>query len=1102
MRPALWAELLEHPDARAHFEAQIRPQVANEVLEEMRTAMASEESIAESDAAPSSATASEPTRASAGAFVGGGLGSAQLVRWRSELDEVVDVNAPSLQMFDEDSSFDMDDSLADGEEAAAGGGGGARRSDLASSVAAAAAVEREMSIVLECEDSASRVRLLRVSAVSSWKTTVDALLEDSSADAPLNGDAIAALCDQIDEGLGAAQTEAEAGASATVDVGGDDASTAAALEELRARHIANQASEAEAHASAAHAWTARLRALPAADGTPGDARAAVDDVRAEMSTWLSNRQARGARRLRREALVARWRSELQKHAPTLDGSSPFDQLRAAIFSVHKEISEELGALPLSPLDNGDAVRATPALASGSWSTVLPEVVQRVSADLKAPLAGEGGVPPPPPSPAAGAPASLASPAGSVRTRRGGMVQRSPSAFNAAASMATGSQYGGSRAGGLGGGAQQNFGAGAQAIAARERAQQNFDSASARATAAEAAATAAEEASTKAAEKQRAAAAEVAEVQRDVAALVAKEEKLEAEKKVRYGRRQAQQRRAVRPPALHSVLPFADPLPLLTLPPLARYPPPSCFPRQSHEREAEHRHAQRFVSTAGANDAGNPAAWMVQRRKEADDAGEAAARAATALRAAIEERSRLETRLKGVRREVEAARAAAIAAETAARSALMDAAGAQKVLRKSEVDLAAATATTSNALEGIEGGLDMFDSPALAAMRQALAVESARATAEQREREALQAQLEAEVDDARDAVHAMERSVAEEVEDSALVVDERDALKAELEELASVDWARALLAQCASLASLRRENAQLLERVAAQSQIVSRGAPGAGAAGATTTLLSGAAYAHAELERTVASKAVEIDALKHRIVDTSRHWANAVHVAREHEEKMVLAVEAQREQRTAWSAERHRLKDFVRSRDRAITRLRHDLALLASVGSSSKEKAAKLLVAELARTDSRIRKLVAARTERTRHEKGRGKGAPLGAGRARAKGSGLADEEQGAAAPGEAGPETNLNAGLKQRMLALRGGDPGSPGGGGGGGELVIANLERRADAEAERAEVLQHQLDTVAMGVARSAGQIAEQHALIASLQTRLACGGGNGARGSISVWA
>ena len=86
------------------------------------------------------------------------------------------------------------------------------------------------------------------------------------------------------------------------------------------------------------------------------------------------------------------------------------------------------------------------------------------------------------------------------------------------------------------------------------------------------------------------------------------------------------------------------------------------------------------------------------------------------------------------------------------------------------------------------------------------------------------------------------------------------------------------------------------------------------------------------------------------------------------------------------------------------------------------------------------------------------------------------------------------------MLALRRGDPGSPGG--GDGELVIADLERRAEAEAERAQVLQHQLDTVAMGVARSAGQIAEQHALIASLQTRIARGGGDGARGSISVWA
>ena len=529
MRPSLWAELLEHPDARAHFEAQIRPQVANEVLEEMRTAMASEKSATESDAAPSIATASEPTRASSGAFVGGGLGSAQLVRWRSELDDVVDINAPSLQMFDEDSSFDMDESIADGDEAALGGGSGARRSNLASSVAAAAAVEREMSIVLACEDSASRVRLLRVSAVSSWKTTVDALLEGSAADAPLNGDAVVALCDQIDEGLDAAKTEADAGSLVTVDVSSDDAATAATLEELRSRHVANQASEAEAHASAAHAWTARLRALPAADGNPSEVRAAVTDVRAEMATWLSNRQARGSRRLRREALVARWRSELQKHAPTLDGSSPFDQLRAAIYSVHKEISEELGAVPLSPLDGDAGVTPASEPASGSWNVVLPEVVQRVSVNFKAPIAGEGGVPPPPPSPAVGAPGS---PAGSVRTRRSGMVQRSPSAFNAAASIATGSQYGGSRAGGLGGGSQQNFGAGAQAIAARERAQQNFDSAHSRATAAEAAATAAEEASRKAVEKQRAAAAEVDEVQREVAALVAKEVKLEAEQKVR------------------------------------------------------------------------------------------------------------------------------------------------------------------------------------------------------------------------------------------------------------------------------------------------------------------------------------------------------------------------------------------------------------------------------------------------------------------------------------------------------------------------------------------------------------------------------------------
>ena len=483
--------------------------------------------------------------------------------------------------------------------------------------------------------------------------------------------------------------------------------------------------------------------------------------------------------------------------------------------------------------------------------------------------------------------------------------------------------------------------------------------------------------------------------------------------------------------------------------------------------------------------------MVQRREEADAAGEAAARASTALREAIDERGRLERRLSGVRSEVKAAREAAIAADNTVQKALTDVAGANKVLQKATVNLAAATATTSNALEGIEGGLDVFDSPALAAMRQALSVESARATAEQQERESLQAQLESEVEEARDAVLAMQRQVAAEKEAGAVVLRERDALKSELVELSSVDWARALLAQRASLASLRRENAQLLERVSVQ-----QGASAAGGSGASRgALTSGAAYAQSEMKESLARKTVEIEALKHRILDTSRHWANAVHVAREHEQKMLAAVSSHEEARGNWSAERHRLKDFVKSRDRTVTRLRHDLALLASVGSASKEKAAKLLVAELARTDSRIRRLVAARTEQRRYSSAKGGGRrpselPVAA----------VGEEAGAAAAGPESDAVPLEKTLKEQMLRLR--DRGDvPGSRAGDLEDAVVEAKRRASLEMERAEVLQHQLDTVVMGVARSAGHIAEQHALIASLQTRLARGGA-GARGSIAVWA
>ena len=549
LRPALWVEMLEHPDARAHFESQIRPQVANEVLSQMKEAMdgkAEGSSAAASAAAAAAAVPSSSTEQGGvdapsppvGAFVGGGLGSAQLVRWRSDLSTVLDCVPPSLQLLDEDSSFDIDPSDADDEEALLLQGG-----VVDSAAAVAASVEREMATVLACEDSASRVRLVRVSAVTSWRSTVGALHDSES----LLESGIVGICDEIEKSIASA-----AGSAANQDVALVDGGVAQ-LDELHARHTENQASETSAHAAAAREWVEELRALlrggdseesKEMDGgvSLGDAeRHVVADVRNSMDTWLSRRQARGARRLRREALVARWRSDLQKHTPSIADSdeagllSPRSHLHAAISSVHKEIDEELSSMPQSPLEGGDYAAGVGAPLSTSWESVLTDVVASV--------ASAGGTlreaslpnPPPPPTPMPGgaggrrASGFAGSPAGS---RAGaGMLGRSPFA-GSPGSRAVGGSVFGAASRGLGGMPQQNFSTGASALAARERAQQLFDAAHKRVDVATEASESAKAAAKTANTQRSQSIAEMEEVQRSVAAIIAKADKLEAQKKVR------------------------------------------------------------------------------------------------------------------------------------------------------------------------------------------------------------------------------------------------------------------------------------------------------------------------------------------------------------------------------------------------------------------------------------------------------------------------------------------------------------------------------------------------------------------------------------------
>ena len=318
----------------------------------------------------------------------------------------------------------------------------------------------------------------------------------------------------------------------------------------------------------------------------------------------------------------------------------------------------------------------------------------------------------------------------------------------------------------------------------------------------------------------------------------------------------------------------------------------------------------------------------------------------------------------------------------------------------------------------------------------------------------------------------------------------------------MDWARALLAQRASLAALRRDNQSMREQITQ-----SREHP-------TTSLLSGVAYTESELKRSIASKSVEIEALQVRIVDTSRHWANAVSAARVHEEKLIAAVDEHRATRDTWTIERQRMKDYIKSRDRAIARLRHDVALLASVGSESKEKAAKLLVAELARTDSRIRKLLSARGEEDRHnlEKKKTKRMKQKTKARRSKirrsqEQGVDDDEEKEVEEEKQNnkmgrPETldkkeTLRNSLKKRMqLTLRDRKGRRRGRGDEDGD---DEEEEDTDIERRVAKILQHQLDAVSMSCTRSAGQIADQQSLIAALQRKVA---NAKERGGVAVWA
>jgi hypothetical protein len=80
--------------------------------------------------------------------------------------------------------------------------------------------------------------------------------------------------------------------------------------------------------------------------------------------------------------------------------------------------------------------------------------------------------------------------------------------------------------------QQNFSTGASALAARERAQQLFDAAHKRVDVATEASESAKAAAKTANTQRSQSIAEMEEVQRSVAAIIAKADKLEAQKKVR------------------------------------------------------------------------------------------------------------------------------------------------------------------------------------------------------------------------------------------------------------------------------------------------------------------------------------------------------------------------------------------------------------------------------------------------------------------------------------------------------------------------------------------------------------------------------------------
>ena len=97
-----------------------------------------------------------------------------------------------------------------------------------------------------------------------------------------------------------------------------------------------------------------------------------------------------------------------------------------------------------------------------------------------------------------------------------------------------------------------------------------------------------------------------------------------------------------------------------------------------------------------------------------------------------------------------------------------AAKATKARQKAEIDLKAATATSTNILGGIEGGLEAFDSPALSTIRHALSLESARAEAEMRCRESVEAETKKAVAKAHEDMKRAQRLLDAEVKASSAV----------------------------------------------------------------------------------------------------------------------------------------------------------------------------------------------------------------------------------------------------------------------------------------------------------------------------------------------